>query len=36
MRNHLMGLAADAIQIEPAYGKGIKARLALVKWPVLY
>lgn len=36
MRNHLMGLAAYAIQIEPAYGKDIKARLERVKWPVLY
>lgn len=36
MRNHLMGLAAYAIQIEPAYGKNIKERLERVKWPVLY
>jgi Reverse transcriptase (RNA-dependent DNA polymerase). len=36
MRNHLMGLAAYAIQIEPDYGKDIKMRLERVKWPVLY
>lgn len=36
MRNHLMGLAAYAIQIEPAYGKAIKARFESITWPVLY
>jgi RNA-directed DNA polymerase len=36
MRNHLMGLAAYAIQIEPTYGKTVKARLERVVWPVLY
>lgn len=36
MRNHLMGLAAYAIQIEPAYGKAIKARFERIEWPVLY
>ncbi|MEH6801288.1 MAG: reverse transcriptase family protein [Halopseudomonas sabulinigri] len=36
MRNHLMGLAAYAIQIEPTYGKEIRARLEGVKWPVMY
>ncbi len=36
MRNHLMGLAAYAIQIEPDYGKEVKARLEAVEWPVLY
>ena len=36
MRNHLMGLAAYANQIEPDYGKDIKMRLERVKWPVLY
>lgn len=36
MRNHLMGLAAYAIQIEPAYGKTVKGRLERVDWPVLY
>ncbi|TNF78765.1 RNA-directed DNA polymerase [Pseudomonas sp. ICMP22404] len=36
MRNHLMGLAAYAIQIEPDYGEAVKARLEAVKWPVLY
>lgn len=36
MRNHLMGLAAYASQIEPVYGKGIKERLERVKWPVVF
>lgn len=36
MRNHLMGLAAYAIQIEPAYGRAVKARLEAVEWPVMY
>lgn len=36
MRNHLMGLAAYAIQVEPTYGESIKARLERIKWPVLY
>ncbi|AQY65571.1 reverse transcriptase family protein [Pseudomonas veronii] len=36
MRNHLMGLAAYAIQIEPDYGREVKARLEAVEWPVLY
>ncbi len=36
MRNHLMGLVAYAIQIEPNYGAEIKARLERVKWPILY
>ena len=36
MRNHLMGLAAYAVQIEPKYGRDIKARLEAVEWPVLY
>ncbi|RMQ30731.1 reverse transcriptase [Pseudomonas amygdali pv. mori] len=36
MRNHLMGLAAYAIQIEPEYGMGVKTRLEAVQWPILY
>lgn len=36
MRNHLMGLAAYASQIEPAYGKDLKDRLDRLDWPVLY
>lgn len=36
MRNHLMGLAAYAAQIEPAYGKSLKTRLENVEWPVMY
>ncbi|WP_426619487.1 reverse transcriptase family protein [Pseudomonas rustica] len=36
MRNHLMGLAAYAAQIEPAYGQAIKARFERIAWPVLY
>lgn len=36
MRNHLMGLAAYAIQVEPTYGESIKTRLERIKWPVLY
>lgn len=36
MRNHLMGLAAYASQIEPVYGKELKDRLEKLDWPVLY
>jgi len=36
MRNHLMGLAAYASQIEPAYGRDLKDRLEKLHWPVLY
>ncbi len=36
MRNHLMGLAAYAMQIEPDYGAELKARLERLMWPVLY
>lgn len=36
MRNHLIGLAAYAMQIEPAYGKDIKTRLERLEWPLLY
>lgn len=34
LRNHLLGLAAFAIQIEPTYGADIKRRLAAVDWPL--
>lgn len=36
MRNHLMGLAAYAMQIEPAYGLDIKTRLEKLEWPLVY
>ncbi len=36
MRNHLMGLAAYAIQIEPEYGRNLRERLEALDWPVLY
>lgn len=36
MRNYLMGLAAYAIQIEPDYGRDLRARLEALEWPVLY
>lgn len=36
MRNHLIGLAAYATQIEPDFGREVKARLEAVAWPVLY
>ena len=34
MKNHLLGLAAFAKQIEPAYGDQVTARLLAVPWPV--
>jgi len=36
LRNHLMGLAAYACQVEPAYGDGLKRRLKALPWPVIY
>ncbi|HCT6673937.1 MAG TPA: RNA-directed DNA polymerase [Pseudomonas aeruginosa] len=36
MRNHLMGLAAYASQIEPTYGRDLKDRLEKLDWPLLY
>lgn len=36
LRNHLMGLAAYACQVEPKYGEGLKIRLKAVPWPVVY
>lgn len=36
LRNHLLGLAAYAIQIEPEYGYAVKARLMAVHWPIIY
>jgi RNA-directed DNA polymerase len=35
LRNHLLGLAAFAAQIEPAYGAQVGRRLASVSWPIL-
>jgi len=36
LRNHLLGLAAYASQVEPAYGAELKIRLKAVSWPVVY
>lgn len=36
LRNHLMGLAAYAIQVEPEYGAQLKKRLSDVPWPIVY
>jgi len=36
MRNHLLGLVAYAIQIEPQYGRELKVRLEAIEWPVTY
>ncbi|MEN9902835.1 MAG: hypothetical protein RL651_1499 [Pseudomonadota bacterium] len=36
LRNHLMGLAAYARQVEPTYGAELKMRLKAVPWPVVY
>lgn len=36
LRNHLMGLAAYACQVEPTYGDELKMRLKAVPWPVVY
>ncbi|AXE35471.1 reverse transcriptase family protein [Chromobacterium phragmitis] len=36
LRNHLMGLAAYACQVEPKYGDELKKRLKAVPWPVVY
>ncbi|PQO96749.1 RNA-directed DNA polymerase [Pseudomonas frederiksbergensis] len=36
LRNHLLGLAAYASQIEPVYGAEIKTRLMAVPWPIIY
>ncbi len=35
LRNHLLGLAAYAIQIEMEYGLELKARLEAIQWPLL-
>lgn len=36
LRNHLIGLAAYASQIEPSYGASLKERLAKIAWPLIY
>ncbi len=35
LRNHLLGLAAYAIQIEMEYGLELKTRLEAIQWPLL-
>ena len=36
MKNHLLGLAAYALQIEKDYGEALVKRLRAVSWPVEY
>ncbi|SFR74946.1 RNA-directed DNA polymerase [Mitsuaria sp. PDC51] len=36
LRNHLLGLAAYASQVEPQYGAELARRLNAVSWPVVY
>lgn len=36
MKNYLLGLAAYASQVEPAYGASLIRRLNAVPWPVMY
>jgi hypothetical protein len=36
LRNHLLGLAAYASQIEPEYGADLKSRLMALPWPTIY
>lgn len=36
LRNHLLGLAAYASQIEPEYGADLKSRLMVLPWPTIY
>lgn len=36
LKNHLVGLAAYAAQVEPEYGAGLVRRLSAVHWPLAY
>ncbi|MBM3116424.1 reverse transcriptase family protein [Jeongeupia naejangsanensis] len=36
LRNHLLGLAAYASQVEPMYGAELRKRLMAVSWPIVY
>ena len=36
MRNHLLGLAAYACQVEKDYGEALVKRLRAVPWPLVY
>jgi hypothetical protein len=36
LRNHLLGLAAYASQVEPLYGAELKRRIEAAPWPISY